>query len=184
MACDFRNTLMDVSPANENAPRPWFREPFVWLVIGIHLSAVIVGMVMLWLSIVSFDGLVADDYYKKGMQIDRVLDRERAAAAMQLAGEFSIGVAGDSSSASSLILDSRDSASEFKPPERIEVNLSYATRAGLDRSFTMIRRGQGQFDGPALSLPAGRWYVHVGTQDWRLNGVLTIPGDHMTQLVP
>ena len=52
---------------------PWYKVPFVWLVVGIPLSAVIMGGVILYFSIVSFDGLVVDDYYTEGKKINRVL---------------------------------------------------------------------------------------------------------------
>ena len=51
----------------------------VWLVIAIPLSAVIVGMIMLTISIQTFDGLVEDDYYKKGKEINQVLARDEFA---------------------------------------------------------------------------------------------------------
>jgi len=49
-----------------NSPiRNWKREPLVWMLIAIPLSAVIMGVVMITLAIQSFSGLVVDDYYKK-----------------------------------------------------------------------------------------------------------------------
>jgi hypothetical protein len=38
--------------------RPWYREPMVWLVIGIPLAAVIGGLVTLGLAIQGGDALV------------------------------------------------------------------------------------------------------------------------------
>ena len=46
--------------------RPWQREPMVWMLIAIPASSVLVGMVMLWLAIASYDGLVVDDYHQQG----------------------------------------------------------------------------------------------------------------------
>ena len=40
--------MMDTS---ETEPRNWKREPMVWLLIGIPLSAVIMGVVMITLAI-------------------------------------------------------------------------------------------------------------------------------------
>ena len=62
----------------------WHRVPFVWLLIAIPLTAVIVGFVGLALAIRSDDGMVEDDYYKQGMTINRMLDRDKAAAAENL----------------------------------------------------------------------------------------------------
>lgn len=176
----------DVSVA-KSAPdygRPWFQQPLVWMVIGIPLSSVIVGMVMLWLSIVSFDGMVADDYYKQGLQINRVLDRERAALAAQLSGSFTLH-----NTDSRLLLESAQH--DYRLPEQVQVQLSYATSAGQDRAFSMTRAAAtGEYTGPALTLPQGRWYVYVsadagaGTSAWRLSGTLSTPGAGVVSLSP
>ena len=58
----------------------WYREPFVWLLIAFPATAVIVGFTLLGLAIYSDDGMVEDDYYRKGKEINRVLARDQAAA--------------------------------------------------------------------------------------------------------
>lgn len=188
---------MDSSNSSTLADRPWFRQPFVWLVIGIPLSSVIVGMVMLWLSIVSFDGMVADDYYKKGLEINRVLDRERAAVTAQLSGML---VLRDNDSR----LQLTSALAGYRLPDQVQVKLSYATSAGQDVAFSMTRlAGSAQdYSGPALNLPTGRWYVYVSmdyrvghgvghgdgddaaTDGWRLSGVLSTPGDGVVSVSP
>ena len=181
---------MSVPELASRAERPWFQQPFVWMIIGIPLSSVIVGMVMLWLSIVSFDGMVADDYYKQGLQINRVLDRERAALAAQLSGTLVLR-----ETDSRLQLQSADS--DFLLPAQVDVQLSYATSAGQDVAFTMTHSAalaSGEYRGPALNLPQGRWYVYVSSDSidgasanrdaWRLNGILSTPGDGVVVVGP
>ena len=70
--------------------RNWKREPLVWMLIAIPLAAVIMGVVMLTLAIQSYSGLVVDDYYKKGKQINRVLARDRFAYELGLAAGFEL----------------------------------------------------------------------------------------------
>ena len=181
---------MSASELANRAERPWFQQPFVWMVIGIPLSSVIVGMVMLWLSIVSFDGMVSDDYYKQGLQINRVLDRERAALAARLSGTFTLR-----ETDSRLLLQSADST--FQLPSQVDVQLSYATSAGQDVAFTMTHSAafaSGEYHGPALNLPQGRWYVYISSDSidgatvdrdaWRLNGILSTPGDGVVAVSP
>ena len=62
----------------------WKTQPYVWMLILIPFSAVVVGMIMLTLAIKSDTGLVVDDYYKKGKQINQVLARDLAASTMGL----------------------------------------------------------------------------------------------------
>jgi len=71
----------------------WYREPIMWLVIAFPLTAVIVGFVSLALAIRSDDGMVEDDYYKQGMTINRMLDRDKAAAAGDLTGTVELDAA-------------------------------------------------------------------------------------------
>jgi hypothetical protein len=65
----------------------------MWLVIAFPLTAVIVGFVSLALAIRSDDGMVEDDYYKQGMTINRMLDRDKAAAAEGLTATVELDAA-------------------------------------------------------------------------------------------
>jgi hypothetical protein len=77
--------------AMSDEPKNWKQEPLVWLLIAIPFSAVVMGVVMITLAIQSYSGLVVDDYYKKGKQINRVLARDRFAHELGLAARFSLG---------------------------------------------------------------------------------------------
>ena len=68
----------------------WYQEPFAWLVLGIPVVAVLTGMIMLSLSIRGFDGLVVDDYYKRGKEINRTLERDQAAVDQALSAQLSM----------------------------------------------------------------------------------------------
>ena len=93
---------------------------------------------------------------------------------------------------SRLSLVSADSA--YGLPAKVQVQLSYATSAGQDQTFTMVRAAEqaAEYRGPALTLPQGRWYVYVSSLDelagsqspWRLNGVLSTPGDGVVLVRP
>ena len=54
------------------------------MVIAIPAAAVIAGAVMLVLANATWDGLVADDYYQRGMQINQSLARDSEAARLGL----------------------------------------------------------------------------------------------------
>lgn len=141
----------------------------VWMIIGIPLSSVIMGGVLLWLSIVSYDGLVADDYYKRGLEINRVLDRDRVAQQLGLSAALRMDAGG-----TRLLLVA--AGSDFRSPARLELALSYATRAGRDHHVTLNQVSPGDYAGPVLELDDGRWYVQAATDDWRITGTLDLPG--------
>ena len=51
--------------------KPWHSYPLVWMMIAIPFSAVIMGVVMIWLAVDTDDGLVADDFFILGKQPGR-----------------------------------------------------------------------------------------------------------------
>ena len=153
----------------------WHREPLVWLLIAIPLSSVVMGAVMLWLSVSTYDGLVADDYYKRGLEIDRVLDRDRTAVRLGLSAELRLDAGG-----TRLLLEASDAALAL--PARLELDLSYATRSGLDRRIALTQLTPGDYAGPVLALRPGRWYVQAATAEWRITGTLELPGTARVRL--
>ena len=64
------------------------------MVLAIPASAVIAGAVMLVLANATWDGLVADDYYQQGMQINRSLARDAEAARLGLEAAVSFPALG------------------------------------------------------------------------------------------
>ncbi|MGO4393521.1 FixH family protein [Variovorax sp. M-6] len=52
---------------------PWYRFPLVWMVIGGPAVVVVASFVTLWLAIATPDPVVDQDYYRKGVEINRTL---------------------------------------------------------------------------------------------------------------
>lgn len=61
-------------------PAPWWKFGFVWLVISGPAVVVVAGFVTLWLAVANPETLVAQDYYRKGVEINKTLAAERARA--------------------------------------------------------------------------------------------------------
>ncbi|MGE3774152.1 MAG: FixH family protein [Gammaproteobacteria bacterium] len=139
---------------------PWHREPLVWLVIAFPLAAVVGGIATLMLAIHSWDGLVVDDYYKKGLEINKVLARDDAA----LAAGFEAEVLLDPDRVTIELASTHGAAF----PSGLKVSFIHATRAGLDRSLDLPRDGAGRYSAPMAPLPPGHWHVHIETPEWRI----------------
>ena len=157
--------------------RHWMREPLVWMLIAIPSTAVIMGVVMITLALQSFSGMVVDDYYRKGKQINRVLARDRLAYELGLAAGLRVDGSGR--------LEIRfDPDAEVIPGERIELRLVHATRPGLDRDLIFdnnrlhLLEAELQIPGP------GRWNIYLQTPDWRLTGSLQYPQTRHARLLP
>jgi hypothetical protein len=65
----------------ENPPAPalpWWRYGYVWLVIAGPAIVVVAGFVTLGLALSSPNPLVAQDYYRKGIEINKTLAEQAA----------------------------------------------------------------------------------------------------------
>ncbi len=157
--------------------RNWKREPLVWMLIAIPFSAVIMGAVMIVLAIQSYSGLVVDDYYKKGKQINRVLARDRFAHELGLAAGFKLDSAGK--------IEIRfDPEVRIVPDGTIQLKLVHATMPGLDQELQLTRLDTHLLGGE-LQLPGnGRWNLILQTEDWRMTGSLRHPQQSSAKLLP
>jgi hypothetical protein len=160
-----------------DAPKPWYREPWPWFLMVAPLAAVIMGVVMIVVASRTQDGLVADDYYKEGLAINRTLDRERRAGALHISGllEFSA----DRTQVRLRLVQDGDA------PPALLLTLLHPTRAGMDQRILMVRTAPGEFSGKLRAPVAGRWLLMLEDDDrsWRVNGVWRTADDRV-QLRP
>lgn len=56
-----------------NGSAPWWKHGHVWLVIAGPLAVVVAGFATLWLAVRTPDPVVAVDYYRRGIEINRTL---------------------------------------------------------------------------------------------------------------
>ena len=156
------------------APKPWYREPWPWLLMLAPLAAVIMGIVMVVLAIRTSDGLVADDYYKEGLAINQTLDRERRAATLHVSGmlEFSA----DRTQVRLRL------GQDGRPPAALLLTLLHPTRAGLDQRVVLVRKASEVFAGKLHAPRAGHWLLMLEDDDrtWRVNGAWRTTDDQVS----
>lgn len=126
---------------------PWYRQRWPWLIMAGPLAVLIAGAVTTWIAFASADGLVAEDYYKQGMGINRRLAREEAARRQGISAEVEL--------ASRIAVTLRGAA-----PEALFVHLAHATRAGHDVRLRLVPSG-GMYVAELPPLAPGRWHVVV-----------------------
>jgi hypothetical protein len=124
---------------------------------------VVACLSMVALAIRTDDGLVADDYYKRGLAVNQTLERAARGAALALAATVSI----DGDGGATVALDGGGDAPDAHPPS-LRLRLAHPTRAGDDRAAVLARVGEGRYRGRVEPLDAGRWRVIVETDRWRL----------------
>jgi len=73
--------------ASQSAPisQPWWKFGHVWLVVSGPLIVVIAAFFTLYLAITIPDPVVAADYYRQGIEINKTLDAQAKAQASSLA---------------------------------------------------------------------------------------------------
>ena len=157
--------------------RPWYREPWVWLMIALPASAVIAGMITIYLAIVSSDGLVEDDYYQRGKTINLELARDQLAAQQELQAILGIN---SQSRQVTVTLTSRDDVR----PEHVRLLLLHPTRAGKDQRIQLELDAKGVYTGTAEPVEPANWHVQLETKNWRLSARMQLPGQTTLRLVP
>lgn len=140
----------------------WYREPYVWFLIAIPMVAVIGGIITARLAIESNDGLVVDDYYKKGLEINRVLDRDKAAEKLGIQAD--IQLSGEQNTVRLYLTGNK----EFTAPGKIDVRFLHATRSGYDQHLSLAIQDGGFYQGQLQQLQKGRWYIQIEAGNWRL----------------
>lgn len=160
----------------EQPAQSWKSQPYVWMLILIPFSAVIMGVIMITLAIESDTGLVVDDYYKKGKQINQVIARDQAAATLAL----NAGIRFDAGSAEVHV--NLKAKSALTDEETITLGFYHATKPGMDQSLTLRRIGSNHYVAQFKPMDLGRWKVQLSTETWRLTGSLHRPGGNKLQL--
>jgi hypothetical protein len=160
------------------AQPPWYREPFVWMLIAIPLTAVVVGMIMLYFAVTTYDGLVVDDYYQHGKEINLTLHRDQAARRHGLAAELELD---SDAGIADVVLRA---ASGLRLPEAVTLRLWHATRAGFDQVVPLAQGRVGRYRGAIAPLAPGHWHVQIEADDWRLTGSIRQPGAARLALRP
>ena len=156
--------------------KPWYREPWPWILMSGPAAVVVAGIVTTVLAVTSFDGLVADDYYKQGLAVNREIGREARARALGVTAAVQFS---PDRRKVRVLLAGAEAAS-------LRLMLVHPTLKGEDQPIALAPVAPGVFEG-AMRPPAGTHRVHVRLEDgaggWRLDGDWS-PSDGSTRLVP
>ena len=137
---------------------PWYKEPWPWILMSGPAAVIVAGIATTWIAFASADGLVADDYYKRGLAVNAQLAREQAAERLGLVAELErshdlvrVRLRGDA-------------------PEYVFVRFVNATRASMDVRLRLEPAGAGLYEARMEPLPQGRWRVIIEDPrgEWRI----------------
>lgn len=161
-------------------PNPWYREPWPWLLMAGPAMVIVAGVITIWLAVSSFDGLVVDDYYKRGLAINQTLARSEAARAFGIEGDWRIDPL---SGVVTVELRLREGTAA---PDSLRLTLAHATRAGSDQKVDLERGTSGVYTGRIAPLGPGRWQLAAEDPQaiWRIKGGVQAPQERSARLVP
>ncbi len=162
---------MNNGDATTDRARPWYREPWPWILAAGPFIVVVAGIYTAWLAIKSNDGLVTEDYYRKGLAANQTIARNEIASKSGLVAGIRIA---DDRMSIRLAAD----APTFVMPQKLAVTISHPTRAGLDQSLIIPR--DAQLYSHEVRLPAsGHWLVTIEDEPrtWRLLGNVILPSN-------
>jgi hypothetical protein len=159
--------------------KPWYREPWPWLLMIAPAAAVTAGAVTVVLALQSYDGLVAEDYYKQGLAVNQRLARAEKARALGISGSLNIAAA----TGGEVHVQLRGQPADARGA--LVLALTHPTRAGYDQTVPLAARQEG-YAGRIGALAPGRWHVIVESADaaWRIRGELQIPQQTAATLAP
>lgn len=83
-----------MSHHSKNVAAPWWKFGHVWLVVAGPAIVVVAGFVTLYLAIRTSDPVVSEDYYRKGIEINKTLEAgsNNLAPAIQARNHAATGV--------------------------------------------------------------------------------------------
>lgn len=81
-------------PESADSKAPWWKFGYVWLVLAGPAVVVVASLVTLYLAMAGKDPVVDEDYYRKGIEINRSLadNPESLAPAVQARNHATTGV--------------------------------------------------------------------------------------------
>lgn len=156
---------------------PWYRQFWPWFLIALPASVVVAGVITLVIATRTSDGLVVDDYYKEGLAINRVLERDQAARRLGLQADVQFTEDGEVRviMVNPKAVNLGEMMLRMWHPTRDSQDVAVALKAGVD----------GTYSAQIGTLPPGNWHVVVesdGPESWRLLGRIVLPREQHVHL--
>lgn len=142
--------------------KPWYKQFWPWFLISLPMSAVIAGIATIMIAMHEPDGVVVDDYYKKGLAINQTLNSDKMAQQLNLA------VSGQVTSRTIQL----QLTGNIPAPETLSIHFIHPTKPNSDKSWELTRKGETYYANITPLTTTANWHVKVETADglWRLSG--------------
>ncbi|MDD5389653.1 MAG: FixH family protein [Gallionellaceae bacterium] len=157
--------------------RPWWKEPMVWMVIGLPAIAVVGSFTSYYFAARDPDGLVKADFRKEGFAVMAPSSAaDKAAAALGLSARLITR-----NGQMELVLRGHLTSN----PPRLALNIVHPSRENQDIHILLAHSRELSYIAPAPDLGSGKRILVLEPEDraWRITGQWTAPFSGMTELV-
>ena len=148
---------------SQTLARPWYKEFWVWFILGLLGLSVFLGVSLLVISIKTADSLVVSNYYDAGKGINRSLERESYAQQLKVQASVELN---DESGQVRLQLQGATG------PRQLVLSFISPTLPEQDRRVVLQPQGEGLYTGLLSEPVQGRRFVELlgeeGGKEWRL----------------
>ncbi|NTS77306.1 FixH family protein [Catenovulum sp. SM1970] len=164
--------------ANETDVRPWYKEPWNYLLIVLPVSSVTAASIMISTFNQNNVEMVIDDYYKEGKAINQKLERIKQAKAFGITALLSI-------EDDLLLLDVNKNKNA---PELAALSLSFfhSTQGKRDFKVMATQRADGKYLARLPDAIKGNWQITVEPHDlkWKIQQRVSLPSEEQILLIP
>lgn len=163
----------------------WYKEPWLLLVAGGPLVVVCASLFTGFLAMHGSDKVVADDYYKQGLMINKDIQRDARARELKMSAVLSEDFANGKIKL--------DLSGKGELPDSVQLSLAASGNANsvseVIRRMPMNRIAPGKYEGELklvsnISLSSAKLlHVKLETTDWRLTGSWFEPKQQQVHLI-
>ncbi|WP_017445737.1 FixH family protein [Gayadomonas joobiniege] len=153
----------------DSAFRPWYKEPWPWVLITIIVVPMLVAVVRLNIYNEYKVDMVVDDYYKKGKAINQEFDRE------DLAAEYNIVIFAQINS-DNIVLELNHNR-KLKEVPSLFISFYHSTQSEKDFKVIATQRADGKYSASFDHAIDGKWQLTFESHDksWKLQKNVYLP---------
>ncbi|KUJ81557.1 hypothetical protein AWR36_013480 [Microbulbifer flavimaris] len=156
---------------NDQSPKPWYRETWLWLVLAPLILVVLVSLTMVSIAFRHADDTVSDTYYKDSRMYHYTAGQDERARELELAALLQFNP--------ETHVVSLDLTGAVEYPPALLLSLSHPVEEDLDHHIRLAQVSSGRYRGTYDGELHHRWYLRLMPQldpeqhldaEWRLKG--------------